>query len=93
MEEKEEKVTSAGNGNGSGNTGLGSDKRQNFPTTSDINGRLRRLVTSYQRNNRKNDMRNEAKVRVSKCTYVCVCVCVCVFVDLIYSFCTSSNLI
>lgn len=37
----------------------------NFPSTSDINGRLRRLVTCYQRNNRKNDLRNEAKVRVS----------------------------
>ncbi|XP_071513861.1 uncharacterized protein [Panulirus ornatus] len=35
----------------------------NFPSTSDINGRLRRLVTCYQRNNRKNDLRNEAKVR------------------------------
>ncbi|XP_042238022.1 chromodomain-helicase-DNA-binding protein 7-like isoform X2 [Homarus americanus] len=42
----------------------GTDKKlQHFPTTSDINGRLRRLVTSYQRNNRKNDLRHEAKVR------------------------------
>ncbi|KAK8737028.1 hypothetical protein OTU49_004766 [Cherax quadricarinatus] len=41
-----------------------SDKKLvHFPSTSDINGRLRRLVTSYQRNNRKNDLRHDAKVR------------------------------
>lgn len=36
-----------------------------FPSSSDINGRLRRLVTSYQRNNKKMEMRKEANVRVS----------------------------
>lgn len=33
-----------------------------YPSASDINGRLRRVVTSYQRTNRKIEMRNEVKV-------------------------------
>lgn len=44
-----------------------------FPSASDINGRLRRVVTSYQRSNRKMEMRNEAKVRrvaASNCWYI-----------------------
>lgn len=49
-DEKDEKTT-------------GEKKLLNFPSTSDLNGRLRRLVTTCQRNNRKNDLRNEAKVR------------------------------
>lgn len=36
-----------------------------FPSASEINGRLRRLVTSYQRTNKKMEMRKEANVRVS----------------------------
>ena len=41
------------------------EKKDPFPSASDINCRLRRLITSYQRNNKKLEMRNEAKVRVS----------------------------
>ena len=36
-----------------------------YPSASDINGRLRRVVTSYQRSNRKIEMRNEVKVMIS----------------------------
>ena len=41
----------------------------NFPTDSDLNTRLRRLVTSYQRSYKREELKNQARAKVRVASY------------------------
>lgn len=73
IEDDVESVVGAASGSAAGSVTGATNEDFIWPSMQDLNTRLRRVITSYQRNYKKEELKQQQKAKVSLDLYAIIC--------------------